>query len=91
MITLWVSQENIFDCDDSGMCAFQLSYQHKEVYNIINQHVTFEQREYFDSEYSKPMNEWYDRVENCKTLYGPAAKKNIECTDSVKFLANSIN
>ena len=75
MINLWSLQENILACDDTGMCAFQLSYQHKEVYNILNQRVTFEQREHCDSQYSKQMNEWYDHVENCKTMYGTLQKK----------------
>ena len=90
MISLWVSQENIFDCDDTGMSAFQISYQQKDVYNMLNQYVTVEKRECFESKYSKQMNDWYDRLENCNTMYCKSQKMVIEYPESVNFLAKSV-
>ena len=69
MIRLWISQENILDCDDTGTCAFQLSYQHKEVYFMLCRYVKIELRDKLYDLYSGQMNEWYDRVANSKTTY----------------------
>ena len=90
MIKLWITQKNILARDDTGMNAFQQSYQHKEAYSILNQRVTFMQRIYCDSKYSKQMNEWYDLVSNCKTMCGTSQKAVVETPDSMTFLRKSV-
>ena len=67
MVKKFVSKENVFELDGSSMCPFEISIQHPN----IHQHLLEITKSHDESQFPVPMEDWYKKVQNSKTVYRP--------------------
>ena len=70
MVKKLVSKENVFERDGSSMCPFEISIQHPN----IHQHLLKLTKPQDKSRFSETLEDWYEKVQNSKTVYRPPEK-----------------